>query len=76
MCIYTESLSNVIQFKKTLMERNYKIGTASDVKHSASKPPKDIQLSRIATKVHDERSNESHIKESSATPPNHKHPHI
>ena len=46
------------------MERNYKIGIASDVKHSASKPPKDIQLSRIATKVHDERSNESHIKES------------
>jgi len=36
------------------MERNYKIGIAHDTKSSAAKPPKDIQLTRIGTKIHDD----------------------
>ena len=47
------------------MERNYKIGIASEVKHSASKPPKDIQLARLATtKNHEDAQTDGHIKES------------
>ena len=46
------------------MERNYKIGIASEVKHSASKPPKDVQLARLATtKNHEDAQTDGHIKE-------------
>ena len=46
------------------MERNYKIGTATEVKHSSNKPPKDTQLARSATKIHEDAQTDSHIKES------------